>query len=210
MAVTIIAGDCIGCGNCVAVCSFDALSLNDGIAVVNPDLCLEKGPNQTAGGELTESVIIIERKKIDHAKSQPFVTKRIVAKMESGQFCPIGVACEQQCPTLAIFPTWIFVETRYGTTYKTFGEGEYIGGLTLQEALDNCRQASVKPLQEQILAELRSKYDAIEVLQWRVEYAIVHENQHSPVEYWTVFAYILDITYDVWMLNPRLKEGTKR
>jgi NAD-dependent dihydropyrimidine dehydrogenase PreA subunit len=43
MAVKIDKEKCTGCGSCVEVCSVEALSLVDNLAVVDPDLCVECG-----------------------------------------------------------------------------------------------------------------------------------------------------------------------
>jgi ferredoxin len=43
MAVQIEETKCTGCGSCVEICSVEALTLIDGIAVIDPNLCVECG-----------------------------------------------------------------------------------------------------------------------------------------------------------------------
>jgi len=50
MAVTVDVEECTGCGDCVEVCPLEAISLNDGKAVIDDvctecGLCLDECPN---------------------------------------------------------------------------------------------------------------------------------------------------------------------
>lgn len=62
MAVEIVGKNCIGCGACVQTCPFGALTLEDGIAVVDPDKCTECG---LCVGVCPTKAIILENKKPD-------------------------------------------------------------------------------------------------------------------------------------------------
>ena len=43
MAVKIDKEKCTGCGSCIETCSFDAMTINDGVAFADPELCVECG-----------------------------------------------------------------------------------------------------------------------------------------------------------------------
>lgn len=41
MAIKVTADDCVGCETCVPECPVEAISMNDGKAVIDPEKCTE-------------------------------------------------------------------------------------------------------------------------------------------------------------------------
>lgn len=70
---------CIGCGNCTETCQFQALSLEDGIAVVDTSICMGCG---VCLSQCTEGAISLER---DMQKGEPLEIQVLMAKASHEQ-----------------------------------------------------------------------------------------------------------------------------
>lgn len=90
---------CLGFGSCVAVCKFDAISIESGVAVVDPDKCIACG---ACALECPKNII-----KLVPAKSKYTITCKSVEKGKQTRLdCSVGCIgcgiCERNCPEDAI------------------------------------------------------------------------------------------------------------
>jgi ferredoxin len=70
-------GQCIGCGACASVCPFSALSVEDNVAVVNPDACLGCG---VCIAKCARRALSLER---DPAKGEPLEIRKLAVTTSS-------------------------------------------------------------------------------------------------------------------------------
>ena len=90
---------CLGFGECVSVCKFDAISLVDGIAVVDPEKCVACGLCVKA---CPRHLISLVPKTKDHHIACSSKDKGLDVKKQCPAGCLACTMCEKQCPVDAI------------------------------------------------------------------------------------------------------------
>ncbi len=90
---------CIGLGSCVSVCKFDAISVVDGVAIVNPEKCTACG---ACVKKCPKNIIKIVPQSKHHAVLCSNQDKGPVAKNLCKESCLGCKVCEKNCPSEAI------------------------------------------------------------------------------------------------------------
>jgi electron transport complex protein RnfB len=93
---------CIGLGDCVKACKFDAISVKDGVATVDPDKCTGCGACKAA---CPKSVIFLSSMVQKPVVMCSNHEKGPVAMKECNTACIACGICEKNCPTQAIHVT---------------------------------------------------------------------------------------------------------
>ena len=90
---------CVGLGTCVNVCKFDAISVVDGVAVIDGDKC-------TGCGKCSEACPKQIIKMIDEEQSYFVGCMSVDNGKTTASYCSVGCIscrlCEKACPTGAI------------------------------------------------------------------------------------------------------------
>lgn len=90
---------CLGCGDCAAVCPVQAISLRNGVAVVNPELCIGCGKCEKTCPRKVIRLVSRKQKAFDRC-ANPEMGKGVLSVCKAG--C-IGCAkCSRLCPMDAI------------------------------------------------------------------------------------------------------------
>ncbi len=93
---------CIGLGTCVATCKFDAISIVDGVAVVNPEKCSGCGACAAACPKKLISIVPVVGKYIVACHS---VQPGAVTRKQCDAGCIACRICEKNCPVGAVTVT---------------------------------------------------------------------------------------------------------
>ena len=93
---------CIGLGTCVAACQFDAISVVNGVAVVDPKKCSGCGACANACPKHLIAVIPVSSKYCVECRS---VEKGAIARQQCSVGCIACRICEKNCPVGAITVT---------------------------------------------------------------------------------------------------------
>ncbi|MBQ7377560.1 MAG: RnfABCDGE type electron transport complex subunit B [Clostridia bacterium] len=90
---------CVGHGSCVKVCAFDAITVKDGVAVIDPEKCTGCGtcvsvcPRHIISLVPTDATVVVDCRSLDDGKT-------------TRTYCKVGCIgcriCEKNCPVSAI------------------------------------------------------------------------------------------------------------
>lgn len=90
---------CLGYGSCVKVCTYDAISVRDGVAVVDPEKCSACGKCVQACPKHLIRLVPVKQKVVLACSSHD-IGKNVMSACEKG--CIGCKKCERSCPKKAI------------------------------------------------------------------------------------------------------------